>query len=174
MRASFEREGGKVLRPGDAEYSSYTVAWNKFCKATPTLVVLPRTSSHASQALSFVKKYGQRFTIMSGGHDYECNSMTHDVLFNLALMNQIEVDYEAEVATLGAGARWGDVYSVLEKEGYDIPGDQCPMVGVGGNILGTGFNWLLSRFYGSAAENTLEVTAVLADGSIRTISWESP
>ena len=31
----------------------------------------------------------------------------------------------------------------------------------------------MSRFYGSGAENTIELVAVLADGSIKRINWEN-
>ena len=110
---------------------------------------------------------------MSGGHDYECESNTDKVLLNLALLNKVEVDENREVVVLQPAARWGEVYQVLEPLGYDIPGGHCPKVGVGGYLLGTGFNWLLSRFYGSGAENTIELVAVLADGSIQRVNWEN-
>lgn len=67
------------------------------------------------------------------------------------MLKRISIDEERGVAILQAGVRWGDVYDILDAKGYDIPGGQCPAVGVAGYTLGTGFNWLLSRFYGSAA-----------------------
>ena len=50
---------------------------------------------------------------------------------------------------------------------YAYPHGQCRSVGVGGYLLGGGVNWLGTyNKYGYGAESVLQMTAVLADGSI--------
>ena len=44
---------------------------------------------------------------------------------------------------------------------------------VSGFTLGGGFNWVLSRFYGTAADNTLSMRVVLASGEIVTASRDN-
>lgn len=44
---------------------------------------------------------------------------------------------------------------------------------VSGFALGGGFNWLLSRLYGSAAENVLSMRVVLASGEVVTVTRDN-
>ena len=94
---------------------------------------------------------GERFAISSGGHDYECQSTTTRALLSIKLFKRIELDIENETMTLQAGVLWREVYSVIENTGYFIEGGLCPTVGVSGFTLGGGFNWFMSRYFGTAA-----------------------
>jgi FAD/FMN-containing dehydrogenase len=51
-------------------------------------------------------------------------------------LNKIEVSKDRKSATYGAGLRWADVYSALEKEGLMVVGGRVADVGVGGLTLG--------------------------------------
>ena len=69
----------------------------------------------------------------------------------MKLFKRIELDIENETMTLQAGVLWREVYSVIENTGYFIEGGLCPTVGVSGFTLGGGFNWFMSRYFGTAA-----------------------
>ena len=73
-----------------------------------------------------------------------------------------------QTVTIQAGAVWKEVYDALKGTGYLIVGGSCPTVGVSGYTLGGGFSWTISRFYGIAAENTLALKVVLANGELVT------
>lgn len=80
-----------------------------------------------------------------------------------ALDNLDEVTYDAAtgLASLGPGARWDAVYTVLDEYDVTVVGGRVMDVGVGGLILGGGLSYLL-ELYGLACDNivSFEVNAV--------------
>ena len=68
-------------------------------------------------------------------------------------------------ATVGAGARLGQVYEDLQDHGLTIPGGTCPSVGVAGLTLGGGLG-ILGRTYGVTSDRLIGAEIVLADGGI--------
>ena len=84
------------------------------------------------------------------------------------LLKKISLDLASRTISLQAGVLWGEVYAKLENTGFLAIGGLCPTVSVSGFTLGGGFNWFLSRFYGTAADNTLAMKVVLANGELVT------
>lgn len=113
LRKEFESEGGLLLKESDSRYKDYIRPWNMNCREKPQLVILPNTYQQAAKGLELIKKHDESFVIMSGGHDNECESNTDRVLMNLALLNEVKVDEERQVAVFQSGARWEDVYKEL-------------------------------------------------------------
>ena len=68
------------------------------------------------------------------------------------------------IVTLGPGARLIDVYAKLAAKGATIPAGSCPMVAVGGHVLGGGFG-LASRRFGLALDRVRSLDVVTADGA---------
>lgn len=64
-------------------------------------------------------------------------------------MNAVSV--AGEVATIGAGARLGDVYRSLSEDERTIPAGSCPSVGIAGVTLGGGLG-ILGRKYGVTSD----------------------
>lgn len=56
----------------------------------------------------------------------------------MSKLNQVTVNADRSVASLGPGGRWGDVYATLDAyEGdFGVIGGRLPTIGVGGLILG--------------------------------------
>jgi hypothetical protein len=71
------------------------------------------------------------------------------------------------LATVGAGARLGEVYAALQEDGLTIPAGTCPTVGVAGLTLGGGLG-ILGRKHGVTSDRLVEAEVVLADGRIVT------
>jgi FAD/FMN-containing dehydrogenase len=69
------------------------------------------------------------------------------------------------VATVGAGARLGEVDKALQEHDLAIPGGTCPPVGVAGLTLGGGLG-ILGRKYGVTCDHLVGAEVVLADGRI--------
>jgi FAD/FMN-containing dehydrogenase len=69
------------------------------------------------------------------------------------------------VATVGAGARLGDVYDSLDEHGLTIPAGCGPSVGIAGLTLGGGLG-ILGRKYGLTSDQLLAAQLVLADGRV--------
>ena len=69
------------------------------------------------------------------------------------------------IATIGAGARLGGVYTALHAAGRTIAAGCGPTVGIAGLTLGGGIG-LLGRKYGLTCDHLVGAQVVLADGSL--------
>lgn len=57
-------------------------------------------------------------------------------------MNATSFDTTTQIARIGAGSLWSDVYAALEQYNATAPGGRTATVGVGGFILGGGNNFV--------------------------------
>jgi hypothetical protein len=57
----------------------------------------------------------------------------------MGAMDAVGVSEDRRVASVGAGAKWGTVYSKLEPLGLGVSGGRVSDVGVAGLILGGAF-----------------------------------
>jgi FAD/FMN-containing dehydrogenase len=78
------------------------------------------------------------FAMKSGGHDRTPGSSNADggVTIDLVRLNEVKISKNRKNVRLGAGLRWLDVYSALEKEGLLVVGGRVADVGIGGLTLG--------------------------------------
>lgn len=72
------------------------------------------------------------------------------------MMNQTRFIVKTETASVGAGAKWGEVY------GYAVPGAKASEVGVAGVTLGGGF----AARYGFVCDNVRNFEIVLGNGTL--------
>ena len=173
LKASFALNGGKVLTQNDFQYESYTTPWNSLCPERPYVVFVPSTYNDIQDAFNLIRDSNEIFNVMSGGHNWDCEALTSGALINTSLLNKIDLDTDNQTITVGAGVVWDDIYHLLKDSGYVAIGPLCPTVGVSGFTLGGGFNWFLSTFYGTAAENTISIDVLLADGNIVTATRDN-
>ncbi|KRD45145.1 FAD-linked oxidase [Cellulomonas sp. Root930] len=154
-----------AVEPGDREYarvrSSYVYS------GSPGLVLRPDTAEQVSEALLFARAQEVPFAVRSGGHGISGRS-TNDggIVVDLGALDTVEVlDREKRVVRLGAGARWGDVASVLSPVGLAISSGDYGDVGVGG-LVTAGGQGFLSRSYGLTLDHVVAAELVLADGRL--------
>jgi FAD/FMN-containing dehydrogenase len=93
------------------------------------------------------------------------SNIDNGVLIDLSRLSQIEYNAAGQVARVGSGARWGDVYKTLEPHNVTVVGGRLDDIGVGGLILGGGLSWLSSK-YGLACDNVVNFEVILADGTL--------
>ena len=85
-------------------------------------------------------------------------------------MNKIEL-LSPYLALLEPGSTWNDVLDIIPPTDFTMLHGQCRTVGVGGYLVGGGVNWVGTyEKYGSAAENVVRYTLVIADGTILQVS----
>ena len=102
--------GGEVYEPGDGfQYDRYRMVWNGKCNKHPYVIFAPATNDDASAVIKQIVRAGEIFTIISGGHDFECQSSSDKVLISTKLLNRIELDMANNQVTVGAGALWRDI-----------------------------------------------------------------
>ncbi|KAI4195361.1 MAG: hypothetical protein LQ350_007230 [Teloschistes chrysophthalmus] len=127
--------------------------------------ILPSQSSYG--ALSTENCQNTPFAIRSGGHMPSplAANINDGVLIDMSMFKEVSYDAAKKAAKIGAGQRWGDVYSRLDPYGVTIVGGRVLDVGVGGLILGCGLSYL-SDLHGLACDNVINFEVVLANGSI--------
>ena len=158
------RVEGDVVLPGSPAYQAAPPAFNaRFRDVRPAAIVPCASPQDAAEAISFARRHGQELATRAGGHSFAAHSSTRGLLVDVTPMRSVTV---AEgVATVGAGARLGEVYQALQDHDLAIPGGTCPPVGVAGLTLGGGLG-ILGRKYGVTSDHLIGAEVVLADGRI--------
>jgi FAD/FMN-containing dehydrogenase len=155
---------GNVVLPGSPDYESVRKPFAaRFHDVYPQAVVQCETPSDVAETLSLAVRVGLRTATRSGGHCFAGHSSSDGVIIDVTPMNAVSV--AGDVATIGAGARLGDVYHSLSEHDVAIPAGSCPSVGLAGLTLGGGLG-ILGRKYGVTSDHLLGAQVVLADGRI--------
>jgi FAD/FMN-containing dehydrogenase len=121
-----------------------------------------RTDADVAAALAYARAEGLEVAPRSGGHCFAGRSSTEGVVIDVSPMSSLSLD--GEVATIGAGARLGEVYDALAGEGCTLAAGCGPEVGIAGLTLGGGLG-ILGRLHGLTADSLLAARVVLADGT---------
>jgi FAD/FMN-containing dehydrogenase len=156
-------EGDVVLADSPGYESVRKPAITRFHDVRPQAIVLCRTPADVSETISLLRRSGLETAIRSGGHCFAGNSSTSGMVIDVSPMRSVSVS--SGVATIGAGARLGDVYDSLAGYGLTIPAGCGPSVGIAGLTLGGGLG-ILGRKYGLTSDQLLAAQVVLADGSV--------
>lgn len=155
---------GAVILPGSPGYEqARKPAIARFHDVRPQAVVLCETPEDVSETILFARRYGLRVAPRSGGHCFAGRSLTGDLVIDVSRMNSVAV--LGGMATVGAGARLGEVYDALDGHGLTIPAGCGPDVGIAGLTLGGGLG-ILGRSHGLTSDSVVAVRVVLADGRI--------
>jgi FAD/FMN-containing dehydrogenase len=155
---------GEVVLPGSPDYESVRKpVITRFQDARPQVVVLCRTPADVSEAISLARRSGLKTATRSGGHCFAGHSSTSGMVIDVSPMRSVSVS--EGVATVGAGARLGEVYAALAEHGLTIPAGCGPSVGIAGLTLGGGLG-ILGRKYGLTSDQLLAAQVVLADGRV--------
>jgi FAD/FMN-containing dehydrogenase len=158
------RISGEVLLPDSPGYeSTRKPAMARFHDVRPRAVVLCETAEDVSEAIWFARRQGLRTVPRSGGHCFAGRSTVEGIVIDVSPMRSVSVS--GGVATVGAGARLGQVYDALDEHGLTIAAGCGPDVGIAGLTLGGGLG-ILGRKYGLTSDQLLGARVVLADGSI--------
>jgi FAD/FMN-containing dehydrogenase len=133
----------------------------RFHDARPRAVARCRTDADVASALALARSEDMRVAVRSGGHCFAGRSSTDGIVIDVSPMNSVSL--EGNLATIGAGARLGDVYDTLDEAGRTLPAGCGPEVGIAGLALGGGLG-ILGRSYGLTADALTGARVVLADG----------
>lgn len=107
------------------------------------------------------------FSIKGGGHTAWAGaaSTSDGVMIDMTRMNEVTVSADRTVASIGAGARFGQIYPKLEAEGLMVAAGRDVDVGIGGLVLGGGYSWFTSTM-GFVADGLVNVELVDSSGLI--------
>jgi FAD/FMN-containing dehydrogenase len=155
---------GEVILPGSQDYESVRKpAIARFHDVRPQAVVRCATPEDVAETISLARRSGLPAVPRSGGHCFAGRSSSEGIVIDVTPMNTVFVS--GGVATIGAGARLGDVYDALEQRDLTMAAGCGPEVGIAGLTLGGGLG-ILGRKHGLTADQLLRAEVVLADGRI--------
>ena len=154
---------GEVGLPGSPAYDGSPQPFNaRYRDVLPQAIVSCATPHDVAETIAFARRHGIAFVARNGGHSFAGQSTCPGIVVDLTMRSVAVAD---GVATVGAGARLGEVYAALDEHGLAIPAGTCPAVGVAGLTLGGGLG-ILGRRYGVTSDRLVGAEIVLADGRI--------
>jgi FAD binding domain/Berberine and berberine like len=156
---------GELVSPDSSGYEAIRRPANAaYRDVRPRLVVLCRSVSDVVGAIRYAAAAGDRTVPRGGGHCFAGRSSTDGIVLDMSGLDRIGVSDDG-VATIGAGARLGQVYAALHAYGRTLPAGCGPSVGIAGLTLGGGIG-LLGRKHGLTCDRLLGAQVVLPDGSV--------
>ena len=155
---------GEVVHPASPDYESLRKpAIARFQDVRPRAVVLCRSPEDVAETIAFARRSGLAIAIRSGGHCFAGRSTSAGIVVDVTPMSSVSV--AGGVATIGAGARLGEVYDALGEHGLTIAAGCGPTVGIAGLALGGGLG-ILGRKHGLTSDQLVRAEVVLADGRV--------
>jgi FAD/FMN-containing dehydrogenase len=162
FRASLD---GVLFSSGSPGYEAIRRPVNPaYREVRPRLVVACRSVSDVTRAMTYAAATGDRIVPRGGGHCFAGRSSTDGIVLDLSGLDGICAAGD-RVATIGAGARLGQVYAALHAYGRTLPAGCGPTVGITGLTLGGGIG-LLGRKQGLTCDRLVGAQVVLPDGSV--------
>jgi FAD/FMN-containing dehydrogenase len=156
---------GELFSPDSPGYEAIRRPVNAaYREVRPRLVVLCRSVSDVVGAMAYARATGNRIAPRGGGHCFAGRSSTDGIVLDMSGLDGISVTDDG-VATIGAGARLGQVYAALHAYGRTLPAGCGPTVGITGLTLGGGIG-LLGRKHGLTCDRLVGAQVVLPDGSV--------
>ncbi|KAK0719113.1 hypothetical protein B0H67DRAFT_532709 [Lasiosphaeris hirsuta] len=155
--------------PGTPEFAKSSSPHNLRLRFTPLAIAVPSTVSHVQAAVACGRQHGVKVNARSGGHSYASHGIGGEdghLVIDLRLLNQVIVDPDTKVATVGPGAKLGNMAIQLDAQGKRlIPHGICPKVGVGGHVLHGGWGYATHN-HGLFLDYLEEVQVVTANSSV--------
>ncbi len=157
---------GKVVLPGDLDYTSFRQVWNGAVDIKPALLALCETAHDVQAAVRVSRAHGLPLSVRGGGHDWVGRALCQDgLVIDLSPMRQVNVDAQSKVAIVAGGATADDLIAAAAPHGLAAVTGNVGAVGMAGFLLGGGYGPLTTRF-GLALDNILGAEIVLADGRL--------
>ncbi|KAL1964865.1 hypothetical protein VTN77DRAFT_6367 [Rasamsonia byssochlamydoides] len=159
----------KVILPNQAEYSAFKTSYfsQQEQELSPACVVTPSSTADVATAIQVLVAHDVPFAVRGGGHTLNAGAanIQSGITIDLRLLNQISLNEDQSVASVGGGATWDDVYSYLDQFGLAVAGSRDGQIGVGGLILGGGISYF-SGTRGLVCDNVENFEVILATGEV--------
>jgi FAD/FMN-containing dehydrogenase len=106
--------------PGTTNFTQAIKPFNLRLPFTPVAVAVPTTVAQVQAAVSCGASLGITISPKSGGHSYASHGIGGEdghLMVDLKHFNTVELDTETGIATIGPGARLGNVATALYAQG---------------------------------------------------------
>ncbi|KAL4908039.1 hypothetical protein BDW74DRAFT_189345 [Aspergillus multicolor] len=138
----------------------------------PSCIFAPTVDTDISIVVLLSQLTQFPFAAKSGGHAAFAGASNSQggVTILFRDLNEITLNKDKSVASIGPGNNWGQVYKALEPHGVTVVGGRMSDIGVGGLLTGGGISYF-SNLYGWALDNVESFEVVSAiNGEILTAS----
>jgi hypothetical protein len=160
----------ELIRPGDPGYAPEVAPFNLAVAHAPDAVVRVGSAQDIADALRVARDAGWPVSVQSTGHtEY---AIASGLLISTRALDAISIDPAARTATIGAGARWGDVVAAAAAHGLMPVTGASPVVGVVGYLLGGGVG-PFTRALGFSSDYLLDATVVGGAGEVQRASEDA-
>lgn len=116
--------------PGTPEFTQAAQGWNRRVQYTPVAIAAPTTVAQVQAAVSCARAAGYKVNPKSGGHGYAAHAIGGEnghFIVDMKFMKDITVNPTTFTATVGAGARLGNLALALFNNGQRaIAHGVCP------------------------------------------------
>jgi hypothetical protein len=160
---------GHIVLPGDPDYDQDRLLFYRNFNSYPTMIIYCAVESDVAIALQLAQQSSLAFTVRSGGHCTAGFSAGSGALIDVSELNDVSIDAENLVASVGCGCPFSKFSSAMQLQGMHVPIGECEDVCVGGFVQGGGYGFT-SVTYGMNCDNVIDMRVMLADGSIVTAS----
>jgi FAD/FMN-containing dehydrogenase len=161
---------GEVIAPADATYAEHRKIWNGSIDRRPALIARCANPADVAACIGLARETGLPLAVRGGGHSFPGLSICDDgIVLDLSLMKAIDVDPDAGIANVGAGALLGELDEATQAHGLAVPSGIVTHTGVAGLTLGGGIGWIMRR-HGLTVDRLASVDVVTASGDQVTAS----
>lgn len=140
-----------LLDAGSDAYATATRPHNSSSPQRPTRVAAIARPGDIPAALDEVaalaRSQGRALTVLPQATGHGAGAVVDEdaVLFDTSGLDEVVIDPERRVATVGAGATWSGVNAAAERHGLLGLAGSAPSVSVSGYTFGGGIGWLVRR-----------------------------
>ena len=122
-----------LLTSEDVNWNLERLAFNILVDQQPAGIALPRSADEVSDVVRTAAADGKRVAAQRTGHNAApLGSLADTVLLRTGGLGGAEIDADARIARVGAGALWGDVVPSASELGLAALHGSSPNVGIAG------------------------------------------
>ena len=138
LESSFSNQTYSATKLVSQYQDSITSYFSLQDRLSPTCIIAPRSVQDVSRIVGLLSNSSCRFAVRSGGHGLLVGSsnIANGVTIDLSGMNRVTLNKDQSLASVEPGAKWIQVYQMLDPLGWAIPGGRAGDVGVGGLTSG--------------------------------------
>ena len=164
---------GELVLPGDSNWDEARLAWHLAVDQRPAAVAIPENVHDVIEIVHWAGEAGFQITAQGTGHNAPAlGDLAGAVLVKMHKLKGVDIDPDARIARVNAGAIWIEVVHAAAEHGLAALAGSSPDVGVIGYTLGGGLSWL-ARKHGIGANQVVAVELVTADGEFRRVDREN-
>ncbi|KAI1877389.1 hypothetical protein JX265_003397 [Neoarthrinium moseri] len=163
----------QLVLPNTTAFTALNTSYLSSAQADlqPRAIFLPRDRDDVVKFVRVVKPYalqgGVNLAVRGAGQQpaLGCNNVDDGITVDLRNLTGIHLKDDDAIVSIGAGERWGEVYSKLQEKGLAVTGSRSSMGGIGGLCLSGGLSFFSTR-EGFITDNVTNFEVVLASGEV--------